>query len=287
MIDRWANHEEIGSSDVFETLHSGLTVRLIATVRDDLMTCESHDAVSAVIDRNTEHYDFIPVIGGRGGADPGIIGLFHAEKFRKAPIPQGCVNEHFQPLSEDFLIGADASILDFVRSADEKPCRLVVSGSRILGLVSLSDLQKLPVRAALFALVTGFEIIMFESIRQKFAMGEAWMAHLSDGRKDAIKIEIEKSKRNDGFVDVLLFTQFCDKADIIRKSFQFVQSKGTIRNRLAEIQDLRDNLAHANEYAASPAEATRVCRVVRNLLALRDELAKSTSPCNAGRGLGR
>src|ERR1700730_6125808 len=257
VTDRWANHEEIGCSDVFETLHSGLTVQLIATDRGDLMTCKSHDAVSAIINRNTAQYDFIPVIDGRGGGDPGIIGLFHAEKFRKEPIPQGCVGDDFQPLSEDFLIGADASILAFVRSADEKPCRLVVSGSGILGLVSLSDLQKLPVRAALFALVTGFEIIMSEWIRQKFSLGEDWMAYLSDGRKEAIKREIAKSKRDDGFVDALLFTQFCDKADIIRKAFQFVQSKTTVRDRFTEIQTLRDNLAHANKYAASPAEAKR------------------------------
>jgi len=47
--------------------------------------------------------------------------------------------------------GADASILDFVWDADTKPCRLVVSGSKIVGLASFHDLQKLPARAAPFA----------------------------------------------------------------------------------------------------------------------------------------
>ena len=41
-------------------------------------------------------------------------------------------------------------LLDFVRTADEHSCRLVVDGGRVTGLVSLSDIQKLPVRAALF-----------------------------------------------------------------------------------------------------------------------------------------
>jgi hypothetical protein len=125
----------------------------------------------------------------------------------------------------------------------------------------------------LFALVTGFEITMAESIRRKFAVDEDWMAYLSEGRRAAIKTEIAKSKRDDGFVDALLFTQFCDKADIIRKSIQFAQSKTTVREHLTEIQKLRDNLAHANEFAASPAEAKRVCRVVRSLLALKNEIA--------------
>jgi len=50
-----------------------------------------------------------------------------------------------QPLSEDNLIGADAGILAFVKMADRHSCRLVIAGSEITGLVSLSDVQQLPV----------------------------------------------------------------------------------------------------------------------------------------------
>jgi hypothetical protein len=58
-------------------------------------------------------------------------------------------------LPEENLIGADAGILSFVKGADRRGCRLVMSGAEISGLVSLSDLQKLPVRATvLFALIT-------------------------------------------------------------------------------------------------------------------------------------
>jgi hypothetical protein len=64
--------------------------------------------------------------------------------------PKGRVYEKMRHLSEANLIGADASILAFVRDADRHKCRLVVSGCEISGLVSLSDLQRLPVRAALF-----------------------------------------------------------------------------------------------------------------------------------------
>ena len=49
------------------------------------------------------------------------------------------------------------------------PCRLVVSGTGIVGLVTLSDLQKLPVRAVLLALLTGLEISMSEAIEQVFS----------------------------------------------------------------------------------------------------------------------
>jgi CBS domain-containing protein len=272
---RWANLEEIGSSAVFEALHSGLTVQLIATGRDDLMTCESNEAVSAVMERNTEQYDFIPVTEGGGAGDRRIVGLFHAARFRGASVPNDCTGNHDEPLSEDLLIGADASILDFVRNADHQPCRLVVSGGKIAGLVSLSDLQKLPVRAALFALITGFEMIMAGAIRRKFPAADKWLSCLSDGRQNQIRDEIAKSRQDDGFVDALLFTQFCDKTDIVAKSFGLPQSKKQTRKDLKKIQKLRDNLAHANEYAATPQHAESVCVTVRSLLVLKDEIASA------------
>ncbi|MGH6864810.1 MAG: hypothetical protein ACREDO_01180 [Methyloceanibacter sp.] len=275
MTSCWANHDE-ASSGVFESVHRGLTVQQIATPRDRLMTCKSGDAASLVLAQNTDCYDFIPVIDA-AAPEERIIGLFNAGRFAEAPRPEGSVASHMLPLAEDNLIGADASILDFIIYAHSRPCRLLVAGARISGLVSLSDLQKLPVRAALFALITGFEIIMAEAIRRRYPAPEDWMAFLNDGRKGKIREQIANAKKEDSFVDELLFTQFSDKADIIRKAFALSASKSQLEGQLSEIRDLRDALAHANEYASSPEQAKRVCQIVRNLLALKDELtAKST-----------
>ena len=147
---------------------------------------------------------------------------------------------------------------------------MVLAGPNISGLVSLSDLQRLPVRAALFALIIGFEITMAEAIRAKFATDEDWMIFLKNGRQQSLRSEIEKSKNKDGFVDALLFTQFCDKKEILIKSFQFGRSK-----QLDKIQALNNNVAHPNEYAATPEQARGVCAVVRDLLVLRAEIAGS------------
>jgi hypothetical protein len=85
--------------------------------------------------------------------------------------------------TEENLIGADASLLTFIRNADRQMCRLVVSGPEMNGLVSLSDLQQLPVRAALFAMVTHLEITMAQAIRREFNQSEDWMDCLSIERK--------------------------------------------------------------------------------------------------------
>ena len=268
MTNRWANRDDTGTGDVFHALHAGLTVELIATKLPQLMTCAPDEPLSVVKARNTEPYDFLPVLApGDGGRDR-IVGLFHAAKVFDETPADGRIEQHYAPLSEDCLIGADTSILNFVMDADEMPCRLVISGARIVGLVSLSDLQKLPVRAALFALITGFEIAMFEAIKRECPNDDDWKRYLSDGRRDKINEEIEQSHQGDGFVNELLFSQFCDKSEILLKGFQLPRSKTSLRG----IQKLRDSLAHANEYAASPEQARNVCAVVRNLLALREKI---------------
>jgi hypothetical protein len=271
----WANHEDIGSGDVFEALHSGLTVELISTHRDDLRTCTPDDAIADVIGRNIELYDFLPVVSLKSPKNASIIGLFHAAKCSHAASLDGRIREHYDPLSEEFVIGADARILDFIKDADHKPCRLVVSNSGIIGLVSLSDLQRLPVRAVLFSVITGFEITMMEAIRRSFPSDGDWLCRLSEGRRKTITDTIAESHRGDGFVDALLFTQFCDKADIIRKSFDLGKEggKSALASKLKEIQRLRDHVAHANEYAASPEHAQNVCTLVRDILALREKLS--------------
>ena len=276
MTEKWANHNNAGAVDVFHALHAGLTVELISTKRPQLMTCALHEALPVVMARNTEAYDFLPVVAPGDRQQDRIIGLFDAVQFCDEVSVEGHIEQHYVPLSEEHLMGADASILEFVVDADKRPCRLVISRANIVGLVSLSDLQKLPVRAALFALITGFEISMFEVIKREYPNDDEWKRSLSDNRKKKINKEIEGSHRGDGFVDALLFTQFCDKLKILRKGFQLPKSehsKGNFRDKLDEIQTLRDNLAHANEYAATRDQARQLCGVIRELLALRDTIA--------------
>jgi hypothetical protein len=149
------------------------------------------------------------------------------------------------------------------QNADRQKCRLVLSGLEISGLVSLSDLQRLPVWAALFGLVTYLEILMRSAIRHAFGGTEGWIEHLPDGRKEKLREEIDKARVGDGLVDAVLYTQFADKMTIIRKSPRFSFEKNSFRNDFQQIQSLRDNLAHANDYAASSEDASKVCSTVR------------------------
>ena len=148
---QWANHS-IGNEPhvTIEALQAGLTVNLIATARAAFVTCAMNETLAQVIKDNSQNkFDFLPVTEM---ADGGIVGLLEITSNRHSATVDRSVGEAMRPLSEENLIGADASILAFVRDADFRKCRLVVSGSQISGLVTLSDLQRLPVRAALLGL---------------------------------------------------------------------------------------------------------------------------------------
>jgi hypothetical protein len=275
MTSLWPNAEEAGSDLAFEAVQSGLSASLIATPRAALKTCRTNEVVSAVVDSNQELFDYIPVVNTSDPRGSTIVGMFHAEAFRM----QRCddlIERHMEPLSENHLVGATTSILEFIVEADSRPSRLVVSGGGFSGLVTISDLQKLPVRAALFAVVTSFEMTMSEAIRRKFSSDEEWMALLSGGRKKKMREAIERSRKADGFVNALLFTQFCDKGDIIRKSLPLSLSAEALKMKFDDFQELRNHLAHANDYASTPAEAKRVSSLVRDLLSLRAEIAAAS-----------
>ncbi|AMN39058.1 hypothetical protein [Rhodoplanes sp. Z2-YC6860] len=274
MKNTWAASNLAGSEEIFEALHTGLKVSLIATPRDRLKTCRSDERVSDVLQRNTESYDYIPVVDVKTGDNQPIIGLFHAANYKSNHVADGRIRGIFKPMSEEFIIGPDSRILDFIKDADARPCRLLVSGSNITGLVSLSDLQRLPVRAALFALITGFEITMMDAIRRIYKSEMDWMSVLSPDRRSHVKSEKKKSEETDAFVDTLLFTQFADKKSLIKKRFTKVRTKSSLEKTLKAIEALRNKVAHANEYADSPSQARTVCKTVRELLQLRLEIAE-------------
>jgi hypothetical protein len=264
----WASGALDGDpAEALRIIENNFAVHLIATPRSSFKTCAADDNLASVVEHNRPYqFDFLPVTESKSGnGKPNqIIGLIELVSFLDQVVDsEVLVRRHMRPLSEENLIGADAGILDFVRDADRQRCRLVISGREIGGLVTLPDLHRLPVRAALFTMVTHLEILMAEFIRYDCVQSDEWLTHLSEGRQENLRKEVDKSRKGDAFVDELLFTQFADKVTIIKKSALMLANKNQFKKDLRRVQNLRDALAHANNYAASRDEAIEVCTTVR------------------------
>ena len=172
-------------------LQAGLTVRLVMTARTSLMTCSPLDSIDSVMALNVARFSVLPVV------ENGLIcGLYRAERwFDVERTPCAQVGNDFERLTEDQLIGSNASILDFVVGCDERPTRLVVAGNEIVGLVCLADLHKLPVRAALFSVVTALEMAMSDRIQATWASPDGWLDLLSAARRKQVDDRIANASQ--------------------------------------------------------------------------------------------
>ncbi len=264
-------------ADPFEALHAGLTVELIQTPRGDLETCGPQEKAADVLDRNKagngargETYDYLPVVDSNE-----IVGLFRTTCRDKNPPTEGQIVETLMdPLSPRNLIGSDGTILDFLREVDDKPYRLVVSGNGISGLVTWSDLQKLPVRTALFGLITGLELEMTHAIRRSYPQADDWLRYLPHRAKKRVKSLISKAAKNDSAVDSLLFTMFWDKASILRGvDCPGSWARSEHEEEFKTIRQLRNAVAHARDYVASREDVRQLQGTIHSLLSLRDKVA--------------
>ena len=267
---QWPSDDEIGD-DIFETLHSGLAVALIATERRRLMTCRLDESLSVVVQRSKEkQYDHLPVTNDDRGD---IVGLLHTRKYAQYASGTERVKRHFQPLSEGDLIGANASILDFIKDADSKPCRLIVSESEIIGLVYFVRPPEVTCPRGPF-------------LRSSPDWNAQWRTRLEKSIQPikigcgcsvnvARKGSIEKSKKARSKTGSS--TDCCLRNSVTSgiyscTFFLLLSAKRNCGCQLEEIEELRNKVAHANDYATTLTEAQHVCVVVHNLLKLREEI---------------
>ena len=268
---RWAKKADMGLVSLQRVQH-GLTVDSIMTPRSNLAMCRPDDCVRAIMSRNTERYSCLPV---QDGSDA-IVGLFHAERWFDQDAPERPVGDDFEPLSETSVVGVDTPIIEFLKTAGERPTKLVVSGQRIAGMVGLSDLQQLPVRAALFTVIASVELTMANWIEATWSNNaKGWLDILSKGRRAKVCEKIQQLKNNDSFVSEVLCTEFSDKCDIIRKRGPIPGSNKKLKHDFSSMRDLRDRLVHASYYAGCPEDALEVCSIVGRAMEIQHILVDS------------
>ncbi len=247
-----------GNADgILLSLEQGLNVGLIATF--DLACCNAGDHLADVLTRqDLAAFDHVPV-----KRDGDVVGLL--DKTSASDRNGSRVQEAMDSLQGNMLISAEAGILSFIESADHPQCRLVLRDSRVDGIVTLSDLQKLPVRPAIFLLITHLELLMLAWLRERSEQTSETkvLAELSDGRREKLEEEWDRLKANDLAIDRLSATQFCDKRVLLVRLGFPVPSKGAARTELEKIENLRDSVAHAGDYALTRDNALNTIATVR------------------------
>ena len=272
----WARHPlEFDEEKTFAALETGLTVDLISTFEPDLVTCEVEDDLVAVLTRpDAQDFDHLPV--RRGGRIVGVLRRAELEQKLQTgdetQLPTK-VADAYKPLDDSTLITSNAGILTFIESADLSPCRLVLTGHHLNGIVTISDLHRLPVRPVLFLLVTHLELLMAQNIGYVSKDNETWLSCLGK-RRAKLESDWKQCKEENLEIDILTASQFCDKREAIVKLLDLPVSRSEARRQLKDIEKLRNAVAHGSEYAQTSERALETIRTVKVARDWIDRLAQ-------------
>ena len=175
------------ADDDFQTtisaLEKGLQVQHIATFPFE--ECKYGDDIEVVL--ATEHllsFDQIPVRYSNS-----IVGIVEREKCLSQ---RGAVGTYMTRLDNSVLFAAETPLMDFI--TNEALYRLVLRGSKIEGIITRSDLIKLPVRLLAFSLVTHVEALLNRIIRATGEKDEVLLSYLLLERRKEILKELQNSK---------------------------------------------------------------------------------------------
>ena len=274
----WASNHDASIAKL-EKVQGSLTVGLIMVPRNELLCCTPQQTAAEIKALNVNGFSALPVQDENGN----FIGLYDAQRWFSDDAPDDPVIGDFLQLSEAILVGADASIFEFIKSADQQPTSLVVSGNQISGLISISDLQQLPVRAALFALITSLEMAM--ALAMDIHWGddaESWLVHLPDDQQRRLRKDARRAEKSDTFVNLSVLTLFSHKTCVILQLPNFREDEEKWATVFDDLRKLRNTLAHAGRYADTPKKAEEVCRLVREVFEIKELLSK-TVPLRKGR----
>jgi hypothetical protein len=242
------------SPDVFDSalqaLEAGFRVLHIATF--DLKTCAaSDDAEQTLKDPALAGFDQVPV-----EQDSRIVGVLE----RRAQPRSGAVARCMRPIDPSCLVSAEAPLRSFIPLVANSPYWLVVRVAGIKGIVTRSDLLKLPVRLHAFTMITHLESVMAEVIR-RCRSSDKWLALMDDDRLEKLrkKERMLRAKRLDP--PAVELTDFCDKRDIVAKLLGLGEE---FTEPLRGIEDLRNSIAHAATFVE---DDTQMQQFVDNMLA--------------------
>ncbi len=250
---------DICASSYHDALSSATAVSLIQTDVSNLLTCSLTDKIEDVKSRaELADFDNIPVVDNNNA----IVGTF--KKRNSASL--SFIQDDYEKLHPDMLIASSAPIFDFIDRAENQHCCYIVSRSGISGMVTISDLQKLPVQLALFGLIIQFEHLVGKKLRECLKDAEALfisvLEHLEPNEKTRAEGMKRNSKTPDLFVDWITPLFLVSKLKVLKKlNFQAIRDW----NVTDSINKLRNDIAHGNGYAQTSELVNKLVSTQRHL----------------------
>ncbi len=164
-----------------------------------------------------------------------------------------------------------APLADVVLGLAESPRLFVRVMGAVGGIITMSDLQKPPVRMWLFGMITLVEMRATRLIELKCS-ADSWKQYLSEGRLQKAEALLEERKRRNHNLDLIDCLQISDKGQILARNEELrgltqMQSRRQTEQTIQKLESLRNNLAHSQDIISCDWETIVVlCRDMERVI---------------------
>jgi hypothetical protein len=171
----------------------------------------------------------------------------------RSELAEGKLGDFAKPIGQETHLADSAALLSVFELLRDRTWVLVTILDRVWGIVTLADLHKAPVRMWIFCLISLAEIHTLRIVRNRYP-SEEWkdLKYISDPRLEEAQELFDKRKARNEEADLTDCLQLCDKATILCKTGSVLlnlgfQSRGKAKEFFAEVEQLRNPLAHAQD----------------------------------------
>ena len=241
----------------------GFTARDIA---EPLISFDAATAASEVLDlMNQRNFD---VVGLR--KDGVVAGYVERDRLRGSVC-----GEHIQAIEAP--ISDSASLADVVLGLAKSPRLFVRVLGAVGGIITMSDLQKPPVRMWLFGMISLMEMRMTRLIEVN-CPGDSWKQYLSESRLQKAEALLEERKRRSQNLELLDCLQISDKGQIIARHEEIrrltkMQSRRQTEQVVKMLESLRNNLAHSQDIISCDWETiVELCKDMERVISGTEEV---------------
>lgn len=216
-------------------MEASFQVHLIGTFDQDVLCVPADAPADDWLAEHGPDFDQFPV--KQGNETLGVLRRGHSR-------PGATAREAMEPLREGLVVSAHMPIAALIPGLKSTHYRLVLRGADIDGLVTHSDLLKLPVRVLTFSLLTHLEQVMADAIQAHWS-GDTWLPCLSPGRQSRVRQKQTALQRKRMNPPLLELTDFGDKGDLCA---HIVGTDERFAQDLHRLRDLRNQVAHAGTF---------------------------------------
>jgi hypothetical protein len=187
--------------------------------------------------------------------------------------------ENIRAIEKAMIVSESACLADVILGLTVSPRIFLRVLGALGGIITLSDLQKPPIRMWLFGMITLLEMRTTRLIELK-CPGESWKQHVSEGRLQKAVALLEERRRRNQSPELLDCLQFSDKGQIIARNEEIrsltqMQSRRQTEDLIKTLESLRNNLAHSQDIISCDWETiVLMCKDMERVIGGTEEVQR-------------